>query len=270
MEKIKIDTWKKAISGWVFLSHSSLDIERVKTIRNYLEESQFNAIMFFLKCLDDEEEQKQIEKLLECEIKNRNIFIHCKSNNSLQSKWVNWEINKAKKENKLFLEIDLDKLEYQKCIELSKIDILVRYSTLYFIFSMSDIDKIKKLKKKLEGFKILNNFKSENILANEPIKTSLENMIKEIKQKGFILLFISENSKKSSWFWTEKQIALDKNARIINIILDKNISIDEFPVLKNFKTIQYQNSNQLYDELYNYIKQEFEKELSKFEERLIQ
>ena len=132
MEKIKIDTWKKAISGWVFLSHSSLDIERVKTIRNYLEESQFNAIMFFLKCLDYEEEQKQIEKLLECEIKNRNIFIHCKSNNSLQSKWVNWEINKAKKENKLFLEIDLDKLEYQKCIELSKIDILVRYSTLYF------------------------------------------------------------------------------------------------------------------------------------------
>ena len=95
-------------------------------------------------------------------------------------------------------------------------------------------------------------------------------MIKEVKQKGFVLLFISKDAMYKSEFWTEKQIALDKNARIINIILDKNISVNEFPALKNFKTIHYQNSNQLYHELYNYIKQEFEKELSKFEEKLIQ
>lgn len=128
-----MDFWEKSTNGWVFLSHSSLDIEKIKIIRNYLEDYQFNAIMFFLKCFEDDENYKEeIEKLLKCEIKSRNIFIFCKSENSKKSKWIDWEKDIAQRENKFYLEIDIEKLDYQKCTELAKIDLLIRYSTLYF------------------------------------------------------------------------------------------------------------------------------------------
>ena len=154
----KITNWQKSINGWVFLSHSSLDIEKVKIIRNYLESYSFNSIMFFLKCFEDgQDHKKEIEKLIKCEIKTRNVFIFCKSDNSKRSKWVQWEKEIAQNENKLYLEIELEKLDYQKCTELSKIDLLIKHSTFYFIFYSSKKEIIENLEKKLEGFKIIKN-----------------------------------------------------------------------------------------------------------------
>ena len=259
--KNKINAWKKAISGWVFLSHSSFDIEKVKIIRNYLEEYQFNAIMFFLKCFENgEDNKKEIEKLLKCEIKSRNIFIFCQSENSKKSKWVNWEREIAKKEDKIYLEIDVEKLDYQKCIELSKIDLLIRYSTLYFIYYSSKKEIIEELEKKLEGFKILKN--SENLKKEKEIK-KVKQAIAETKNKGFVILFVSEDSKKKKEFWTEKQIALDKDVRIIVVLMD-DITIEDFPALKKYKYFIYgKNTNveKLSNQIYSYIKNEFEKEL---------
>ena len=45
--------WEKKANGWVFISHSSKDYEEVKIVRNYLEESGFSALMFYLKSLED-------------------------------------------------------------------------------------------------------------------------------------------------------------------------------------------------------------------------
>lgn len=128
----KINAWKETISGWVFLFHSFLDIEKVKVIRNYLEEYQFNSIMFFLKCFEDgKKHTKEIKRLLECEIKSRNIFVFCKSVNSKKSKCIKWEKDIAIKQEKIYLEIDIEKLNYQKCMELSKIDLLIKI--FYFL-----------------------------------------------------------------------------------------------------------------------------------------
>ena len=41
---------------WVFLSHSKKDYEKVREVRNLLEEQNFRPLMFFLKCLNDDEE----------------------------------------------------------------------------------------------------------------------------------------------------------------------------------------------------------------------
>lgn len=42
---------------WVFLSHSNKDYDKVRTVRNILEEHGFRPLMFFLKCLDDDKNE---------------------------------------------------------------------------------------------------------------------------------------------------------------------------------------------------------------------
>ena len=41
---------------WIFLSHSSEDFNKVRKIRNYLEEKSYRPLMFYLKCLESDEE----------------------------------------------------------------------------------------------------------------------------------------------------------------------------------------------------------------------
>lgn len=39
---------------WIFLSHSSDDFNKVRKIRNYLEEKSYRPLMFYLKRKSDE------------------------------------------------------------------------------------------------------------------------------------------------------------------------------------------------------------------------
>ena len=41
---------------WVFLSHSNKDFDKVRVVRNFLEEQNYKPIMFFLKALNDDDE----------------------------------------------------------------------------------------------------------------------------------------------------------------------------------------------------------------------
>lgn len=49
---------------WVFLSHSNKDYEKVRIVRNILEEHGFRPLMFFLKCLDDDKNDEEVRRLI--------------------------------------------------------------------------------------------------------------------------------------------------------------------------------------------------------------
>ena len=74
--------------GWIFISHSHLDIDIVRKIRNKLEDRGFEPLMFFLKCLNDDNE---IESLIKREINEREWFIYVESENAAKSRWVQSE-----------------------------------------------------------------------------------------------------------------------------------------------------------------------------------
>ena len=74
----------------IFLSHSHKDIDKVRTIRNLLESIDYEPLLFYLKCLDDNNDR--LEEFIEKEIESRNIFIYCKSSNSEKSVWVQKEL----------------------------------------------------------------------------------------------------------------------------------------------------------------------------------
>ena len=75
-------------SGWVFISHSHLDIDVVRKIRNKMEALGFNPLTFYLKCLSDDDE---IEGLIKREIQEREWFVFVNSENSRRSHWVETE-----------------------------------------------------------------------------------------------------------------------------------------------------------------------------------
>ena len=47
---------------WIFLSHSNKDFAKVRLIRNYLEEHSLRPLMFYLKCLSNDDEINDLIK----------------------------------------------------------------------------------------------------------------------------------------------------------------------------------------------------------------
>ena len=90
---------------WVFLSHSNQDFKILRKVRNRLEELNFRPLLFFLKCLEDDDE---IFDLIKREIEARERFILCKSTNSLNSPWVQKEVDYIKALGRPYVTIDLE------------------------------------------------------------------------------------------------------------------------------------------------------------------
>lgn len=91
---------------WVFLSHSNKDYEKVRQVRNMLEEQSLRPLMFFLHCLNDNDE---IDSLIKREIDCRTRFILCDSENARKSHWVQKEVEYIKLQNRKCETIDLSK-----------------------------------------------------------------------------------------------------------------------------------------------------------------
>lgn len=93
---------------WVFISHSTKDFERVRLVRNALEDSGFRPILFYLKCLENEDE---VTDLLKREIDARKRFILCDSPNAQASKFVQSEVDYIRSKNRMYEIIDLTQID---------------------------------------------------------------------------------------------------------------------------------------------------------------
>jgi hypothetical protein len=237
-----VNHWEKKANGWVFLSHASNDYEDVKIIRNYLEENGFSALMFYLKCLEEESKKEKIEELIKWEIEARNIFVLCTSKTAKKSKWVKWETSFVRNlPNKIFIEIDVEKLKYQKCSELSKLDNLMNRATLFFSYSRKDNNKVSIIYEKLSslGFRIF--YDTVSIKLGGDIQNKMRTAFNEAIERGVVLIFLSKNAKKSKWFWHEKSMAINNNAFIIPIRID-DVNINDFPAFSNLQIIDMRDS----------------------------
>jgi hypothetical protein len=81
---------EKLSNAWIFVSHSHLDVEAVRRIRNEFERLDANPILFFLKAMT-EENREELDVLIKREIAARNFFVLCDSKNARESDWVRRE-----------------------------------------------------------------------------------------------------------------------------------------------------------------------------------
>lgn len=197
---------------WIFLSHSNKDFEKVRFIRNYLEEHSCRPLMFYLKCLSDDEE---IDNLIKREIDCRTRFIICDSENSRDSKWVQSEVAYIKSKLRAYDTIDLSKSEEEITLLLDEI---IKGTQIYLSGHRSDAELINTV------YSHINKYDIRCLLDEKSLGISsaaINNAIDVAKDFGFVVFFASEQSFASKWVNYEVQYAIDRGAKVLILLLDE-------------------------------------------------
>ena len=196
-------------NGYIFISHSHRDIEKVRQIRNDMENAGFDPLCFFLKCLSDEDE---IEGLIKREIDSRELFVYIDSPNSRTSEWVRKEREYIDSVgNKKTVTINLEC--YDSMQDISKL--LIRGLRVFISYAHRDAVLAFNIANKLreKEFQVLmdeGKYKSGEMIAG---------MIEEAGKAGAVIALLSENSLHIQNVWDEITYARSLNSLIIPIVV---------------------------------------------------
>ena len=207
------DKLNKAKGGYIFLSHSHEDIEKVREIRNSLEKDGFEPLCFYLKCLDDDSE---IEDLIKREIDAREWFIFVNSDNSRRSKWVTLEREYiTKTDSKKIITVDLDN-EESIADAIHKISHNLR---VFISYSDRDAHLARRIKNRLQEKDYLVFFAPDSLPAGAEYYTVIANAIADASKDGCVIALITPSSLESTAVQTEIVFAAHKGGNIIPIIV---------------------------------------------------
>jgi len=127
--------------AWIFVSHSHKDLKEVREIRNELERRGHKPIMFYLKCLEDDD--ADLPDLLRREIEARTWFILCDSPNSRASRWVQREKEIVKSlKGKVYREVDIAEglgPDLDKVVEIAK------RATVFLSYARTDAHQARQI-----------------------------------------------------------------------------------------------------------------------------
>lgn len=211
-----------------FISHSHLDIEKVRVVRNVIEEIFFyEPILFFLKCLSNDNE---VTDLIHREIYERIWFVYCQSKNSKASKYVQDEreyLDKLIEQgcNKHKIEIDLDQYEHWEdmCAEDVRRQVFskIRKDKVFLSYARKDAPTAHAIYEYLHdrGYTVTglesraSNLNDWQLSIDEQIK-------KHISFDGVFLLIVSENALNNKYAFAELEVALENSVYVIPVILN--------------------------------------------------
>lgn len=204
---------------WIFLSHSNEDYEKVRHVRNMLEEDGLRPIMFFLKCLNDHDE---IDDLIKREIDCRTRFILCDSPNARQSDWVKEEVKYIKSKGKPYETIDLTQSDefIKKQLKEYKVK-----TNLFLSCARADYKLAQTIAHRLRKYDY-NVFFDMDLLPDEgQFDTIIRNNVTGSAQNGYVITLLTERGKKSEWVKHEIDFAksIGQSHRIISLIWGNTI-----------------------------------------------
>lgn len=188
---------------WVFVSHSNKDFDEVREIRNLLEEWRFRPLLFFLKCLDQDEE---VSELIKREIECRTRFLLCESENTQNSNgWVQKEIAYIKALDRQYDTINLT--ESGERI-FDSLRLFQQKSMIYISHDNTGTKLASELAKRLSKYDFDVVFEQQGD----------EKIIEKAIQTGVFIPIISENYEKSSFhdIICARKAQIEKNQRFGN------------------------------------------------------
>lgn len=205
---------------WVFLSHSNLDYDNVRRVRDLLENEGFRPIMFYLKCLEDNEDDSELESLLSREIDSRNRFILCNSkhtNTDPRPRWVEFEINHIKSRNRYYQTVDIETTDEDLKKQLASFR---KNSTAYISYSRNDqyiYDVVQQSLRTKMDYKVFD--AKTDLTAGGNFADSIFMEIDNATENGVFIPIITENRLASNWCWDEIRYALQHpSSRIIPLV----------------------------------------------------
>lgn len=208
---------KRRSTAWVFVSHSTRDLEKVRHVRNALEKAGAEPVLFFLKCLSDHDE---IDDLIKREIEARAFFLLCESANARNSKWVQDEVTHVRSLSGRQIEvIDLDS-DWEA--QLDGITRLIRKATAFFSFSLSDRQWVEPVRAALAARDFSTWDDIHDIGAGDSWGNLVKIAIEDAARHGYFLHFLSTQSLRSRYVSKEVEIAFRAGikGRYIPILLE--------------------------------------------------
>ena len=200
---------------WIFLSHSNKDFAKVRLIRNYLEENSCRPLMFYLKCLSNDDE---IDDLIKREIDCRTRFIICDSENSQASKWVQSEVKYIKSQQRSYETIDLSKSEEEIKAQLDK---LVKSTQIFLSYSRSDYELVQAVYQHICKYDIRCFFDAEDLTSGNDFQNQVRHGIDLAKDFGFVVFFANKHSMSAKFVVSELQYSLDTGAKMLILLIDE-------------------------------------------------
>jgi hypothetical protein len=190
---------------WVFVSHSSKDFEKVRKLRNMMEDIGLRPLLFYLKCLKKDPE---IFELLKREIDVRPRFILCDSENSRESKYVNEEVRYIKSKRRQYVTVDIE----DEASFMRKIQELKRRSQIFLSYSRNDHELARRIAKALQevGFNVI----EFTTLSSGDFAVSIRKTIRDVSSKGYFIPLVTDSYLKSRWCQEELNCAI--NCSVVN------------------------------------------------------
>ena len=198
--------------AWIFVSHSTKDIEEGRAVRNELERLGQYPLLFFLKCIEADEE---LDDLLKREIKARNFFILCDSPNAHASRWVQQEVAFIRSlAGKSYEVIDLAS-DWR--IQLPLIERLSRKATLFLSYSADTHAEVRQLARDLRELDYRIFFDEAELAPGDDSRGRIQAVIDEALRFGLFLFFltVSARQRRHSWQYAELSYALDRSRTLL-------------------------------------------------------
>lgn len=185
---------------WVFVSHSSKDFEKVRKLRNMMEDIGLRPLLFYLKCLKKDPE---IFELLKREIDVRPRFILCDSENSRESKYVTEEVRYIKSKRRQYVTVDIE----DEASFMRKIQELKRRSQIFLSYSRTDQELARRIAKALQevGFNVID---FTTLSSGNDFAVFLRKTILDVSSKGYFIPVVTDSYLKSQWCQEELNCAI--------------------------------------------------------------
>ena len=239
---------------WVFVSHSTKDFERVRLVRNALEDSGFRPILFYLKCLENETE---VNDLVKREIEARKRFILCDSPNAQASKFVQSEVDYIRSKNRMYEIIDISQIDMNsQDAETEVLELIKPFKRRTKIFINNDhkdskISSIVKTTFEAEGFSVVDSTSIfydawDNILGGSATwaddvdrlsRIFLKSEIVSTLNEGYFVSLISTTSIKNDLQLFEIEQAFDIDSSRVFPVIINDVKLDVLPISLQKKNI---------------------------------
>lgn len=199
-------------NGYIFIAHSHKDKKAVCEIRNYLEAYNFDALCFFLKCLDDDSEE--LDSLIKREIDAREWFLYVDSENARKAEWVKKELDYIRsKPNRRILKVDLE----NKARVENVLNLMLHNLRIFVSYTSHDRDIAKRICDKLreKGYLAL----LDDDIPSWSWEQQVHKAITIVAKSGCVLALISGYFLKSIYCWESLKLYVSEGANILPVIL---------------------------------------------------
>ena len=190
------DERPEADGAWIFVSHSHRDLKKVQQIRDALEKDGHKPLLFFLKCLQDDD--ARLPQLIKDEIEARTWFVLCDSDYARVSRWVQEERQMVEltKPTDTFVVIDLAKdLDVKQDGDVPpfvrKLAPLLKRATVYLDYVTSDRHIALQINDALVEHDYRVHLDIKSLRANQLWQAVEKAALHDALEHGFVLLLLS-------------------------------------------------------------------------------